>query len=223
MIEKLPCITWSSRLVPYKTAWDMQLERIGEIAGGKANATLFFLEHPPVITIGKTGKDEHVLLPEPALKIAGIDCIRTNRGGDVTFHGPGQLVVYLMIPLTGADRDVHGFLRKVENVGIKVLSDFGITASRYTGYTGVWIDDKKIMAVGIGVKKWVTFHGLAFNYNNELDGFNYIVPCGIKDRGVVSLHHLLKREVTREEIEERFRQHLSCEFNLELAPAVDPT
>lgn len=222
MSQKRSCITWSSKLVPYRTAWEMQLQQIEKIATGKAKATVFFLEHPPVITSGKAGNDEHVLLSESALRKKGIEFIKTNRGGDVTFHGPGQLVVYLMLPLAEENRDLHAFMRKIENVGIKVLSEFGLCGSRYTGYSGVWVGDKKIMAIGVGVKKWVTFHGLAFNYGNNLEGFKYIIPCGIEDKDVTSLHYLLKKNVAREEVEERFSLHLSNEFKLDLMPMVDP-
>lgn len=222
MSPKRSCLTWSSKLVPYRTAWEMQLQQIEKIATGKAMATVFFLEHPQVITSGKAGNDEHVLLSEFSLRKKGIEYIKTNRGGDVTFHGPGQLVVYLMLPLAEENRDLHAFMRKIENVGLNVLSDFGLCGSRYKGYSGVWVGDEKIMAIGFGVKKWVTFHGLAFNYGKNLEGFKYIIPCGIEDKDVTSLYYLLQKNVTREEVEERFSFHLSNEFKLDLMPMIDP-
>jgi lipoyl(octanoyl) transferase len=222
LAEKRPCITWSAPRVAYREAWDLQHQRVLKIAAGEAPATIFLLEHHPVVTIGRGGHDEHLLLPEAVLREKGVDCVRIDRGGDVTFHGPGQLVVYPMLPLGGADRDVHRFLRRIEAVGIRVLEDFGLTGKRVPGYTGVWVDDVKIMAIGVAMRKWVTFHGLAFNFATNLEGFGWIVPCGIKGKGVTSLHLLLRRMVTREEVEAKFKTHLAAEFGLQLSPPVNP-
>lgn len=221
-MSETTCAIWSSKRVPYNDAWRLQLNQVQKIISGQAGATIFFLEHLPVVTIGRRGKDEHLLYPEAALKEKGIECCRIDRGGDVTYHGPGQLVVYPMLPLAGPDRDIHLFLRNLEEVGLRILTDYGVTGSRIPGLTGVWVDEKKIMAVGVGVKKWVTFHGLAFNFANNLEGFDLIIPCGIIDKGVTSLHLLLSRDITRKEIEERFRFHFSEVFHLKLEEAVDP-
>jgi len=216
------CIRWSAPLFPYHTAWELQKRRVERIATKEARPTVFFLEHPPVVTIGKSGKEENLLFSEATLKEKGVECVRIDRGGDVTFHGPGQLVVYLMLPLTGGDRDAHGFLRRLEKVGIMVLQDYGIEGRRSAGFTGVWVGEKKIMAIGVKIKKWVTYHGLAFNYQNDLKGFNLIVPCGIKDKGVTSLHRLIQTTVTRREIEDCFVYHIEQEFGVKLLPPVDP-
>lgn len=222
MSGKIPCITWSIPKVAFQAAWVLQQKQISKIAAGISEATIFILEHYPVITIGRKGNDTHVLIPETELHKKGIECIHIDRGGDVTFHGPGQLVVYLMLPLIGVDRDIHKFIRRIEAVGIKVLDDFGLMGQTIQGYTGVWVDDKKIMAIGVGVRKWVTFHGLAFNFSSNLEGFNWIIPCGIKDKGVTSLHLLMNKIITREEIEEKFKIRLAEEFGLCLKPSVNP-
>lgn len=221
-MSETACAAWSSRRISYNDAWRLQLSQVQKIISGHAGATMFFLEHPPVITIGRGGKEEHLLCSETALKEKGIELQRIDRGGDITYHGPGQLVVYPLLPLTGQERDIHRFLRNLEEVGLRVLADYGVAGARIPGLTGVWVNEKKIMAVGVGVKKWVTYHGLAFNFANSLEGFKLIVPCGIKDKDVTSLHLLLSQEVTRGEIEARFRVHLSEVFRLKLGKAVDP-
>lgn len=221
MVKK-DCLYWSVPRVAYRDAWKLQLEQVRRIGAGESGAALLFLEHFPVITIGKGGAREHLLVPEAVLRARGVECIPIDRGGDITFHGPGQLVVYPLLSLTEYGRDVHQYLRRLEEIGIRVLADYGIDGGRVPHYTGVWVGDQKIMAIGVGVKKWVTFHGLAFNFAADLEGFQWIVPCGIKDKGVTSLHRLLERPVSRVEVEAAFVRHFEREFGLALPPPRNP-
>lgn len=150
--------------------------------------TVILTEHKPVVTIGQAGGEEHLLTSPERLRELGIDLVRTDRGGDITYHGPGQLVIYPIFDLRRHYLDVHRFLRDLEEVAIRVLGEYGVEGYRVAGWTGVWTARGKIAAIGVHVKKWVTYHGMALNVTREtLGGFTNIIPCGIKDGGVVSL------------------------------------
>lgn len=163
--------------------------------------TLILLEHPPVLTIGKSGSSANVLIPQEILKSNGISTYEVNRGGDVTYHGPGQIVGYPIIDLKNFDKDLKGFVWKVEDVFINLLNkEYGIKAYRDTNkYTGVWVENEKITAIGMSVKRWVTMHGFAFNINTNLDHFKWINPCGITDKGVTSIQRLLGHPIDFQE------------------------
>ncbi|MDH7499569.1 MAG: lipoyl(octanoyl) transferase LipB, partial [candidate division NC10 bacterium] len=180
---------------------------------------LLLLEHEPVITLGKSGRAEHIRVSEEELARRGIALHRVDRGGDVTFHGPGQMVAYPILDLTQHGKDVHLYCRRLEEVGLKVLSDYGVSGQRVPGLTGVWVGEEKVMAIGIGVKRWVSLHGVAFNVNTDLECFRLIDPCGIKERGVTSLGSLLKREVPLPEVQERWIHHFSCVFGAKVQRA----
>ncbi len=187
---------------PYKKIWDVQLILHKLRFENKINDTLILLEHKHVYTLGKIAKQEHLLFPAELLKNQNIDIFEIDRGGDITYHGPGQIVGYPIIHLSDWKEDIHLYLRELEEVIIKTLQEFGITSNRLSGLTGVWIGDEKICAIGIKVSKWVTMHGFAFNVNTDLSYFNKIIPCGIRDKGVTSLQKVLFREINIEEVKE---------------------
>lgn len=180
-----------SGLSDYREIWEMQLRLHAEVLAGAPDMVIF-TEHKPVITIGKAGGERHLLAVPERLKELGIDLVHTDRGGDITYHGPGQLVVYPIFDLRRRYLDVHRFLRDLEAVAIGVLRKFGVEGYRVEGRTGVWTEKGKIAAIGVHVKKWVTYHGMAFNVTDKaLDGFRHIVPCGIADAGVTTLEQFV--------------------------------
>lgn len=179
--------------VDYGAALAIQEELLHRRQEGLVEDTLLLLSHPAVLTLGKRGEPSNILLADEILKIRGVPVYEVNRGGDVTYHGPGQIVGYPIVDLRERDRNVRGFVEGLEEVFIRLLAeDFGIAAHREERkYTGVWVGDCKITAIGIAVKHWVTMHGFAFNVNTDLSHFEWIHPCGITDRGVTSLEKLL--------------------------------
>lgn len=175
-------------LIDYNEAWDIQKTIVKQIQNKESKDTLIICQHPTVITIGKNGSSDNLLKSDEFLKKNKIEVIYNNRGGDVTLHNPGQLVAYPIFDLNNYKLDLHWFLRELEEIVIKTSDEFGIKTGRYEGYTGVWIEDKrKICAMGLHCSRWVTSHGLALNVNNDISEFNYIVPCGIKEKNVSSI------------------------------------
>jgi lipoyl(octanoyl) transferase len=172
--------------VPYEQAWSLQNRVADERRAGLVPDTLILLEHPHTYTIGRSGTRDHVFLNEEELAARGITCLDVDRGGDVTYHGPGQLVGYPILDL-GPKPDVGLYLRNLEGCLIDVLADFGIIAGRLSGYTGVWIGNRKIAAIGIKVSQGVTTHGFALNVSTDLRLFTHILACGIPDKGVTSM------------------------------------
>ncbi len=184
---------------------------------------LVLVEHdPPVITRGRRGGEEFLLAGEKELSRRGIELRDTRRGGDVTYHGPGQLVGYPVFDLTAADRSVHGHIRRLEEVLIDVLARYEIQAGRIEGLTGVWVGDEKIAAIGIAVTRWVTYHGFALNVNTDLSHFGLIVPCGIADRGVTSLAALLGRSVEMGEVAAVVVECFQTVFGFQTTDALSP-
>lgn len=180
----------------YAKALEIQTEQWQKVSNEEVKDTLFLVEHPPVLTLGVRGKKDNILLPEEELTRMGVSIEQINRGGDVTYHGPGQIVGYPIMNLKHWGKDVHYFVDIIENTFIKLLKDdYGITATRGDKtYTGVWVENNKITAIGIQVKRWTTMHGFAFNVNTELSHFDWIVPCGLTDRGVTSLEKLTNQK-----------------------------
>ncbi len=186
--------------VPYKYAWDLQLKAHNLRVKGEIPDVLFLLEHTHVYTFGKKGRRENLLVDQNFLHTMGIEVYHIERGGDVTYHGPGQLIGYPIFYLERHLAGVKSFVWSLEEVLIRTLKEFGVDASRIEGLRGVWVENEKVVAIGIAVKRWVTFHGFAFNINTDLDYFNFIVPCGIRDRGVTSLSRLLNKDVHVDEV-----------------------
>lgn len=225
---------------PYKQVWDLQELLLQENVAKKlarhsagANAEspefitknhLLFVEHPPVYTLGKTGHEEYVLISEEERIAKGIEYYHINRGGDITFHGPGQLVGYPILDLELFFTDIGRYLRNLEEVIIKTIGEFGIKGGRSKGETGVWIDadikgrERKICAMGVRCSRWITMHGWALNVNTDLSYFNYIIPCGIKDKAVTSMQKELGSEVDFEEVKKVLREKFAEIFDAEIIP-----
>lgn len=187
-------------VVPYADAVALQERTHAARRSGAIPDTLLLLEHPAVITLGRGAHEEHLLASREMLARQGISVFEAARGGDITYHGPGQLVGYPIFDLNAHGRDVHRYLRDLEETIIRTAETFGITADRVPGLTGVWVGNEKVAAIGIGVRHWVTWHGFALNVTTALDAFRLIVPCGIRDRGVTSLAALLGSAPGREAV-----------------------
>ncbi|HEY3121517.1 MAG TPA: lipoyl(octanoyl) transferase LipB [Vicinamibacteria bacterium] len=211
--------------VPYGAALDLQAQLVTERQAGRITDTLLVLEHDPVFTLGRNARAEHVLVSSEALRERGFEVFECGRGGDVTYHGPGQLVGYPILDLSPDRCDVHRYVRDLEEVMIRTCADFGLggAAGRIKGKTGCWVGDQKIGAIGVRIARWVTSHGLAFNVANDLTPFSMIVPCGIRGCAVTSLQRLLRREVAVDEVAEPMAAHLAAVFGrtLDALPAVE--
>lgn len=199
-------------LIDYKEAWDLQKSVHQLRVENKIDDVLFLLEHPHTYTLGKIADKENLVGDKKYLSDNKISVYEIDRGGDVTYHGPGQIVGYPIISLTNWKQDTHKYLRAIEEVIIKVCSEYSLAGSRVDKYTGVWIEDRKICAIGIKVSRWITMHGFAFNVNTDLNLFNGIIPCGISDKDVTSLNRELKKEIPLEEIKEKIIPSFMTEF-----------
>ena len=200
-------------VVAYADGLGLQRGLVEDRKAGRIPDTLLLLQHPHVVTIGvkKDGR-RHILATPDRLKELNVDVFDTGRGGDVTYHGPGQLVGYPILDLNPDRRDVHQYVRDLEEVMIRVCADYGLTAGRIKGLSGAWIGAEKIGAIGVRISRWVTSHGFAFNVTTDTDFFKLIVPCGIADRGVTSLASQLGRAPDMTEIEDRVVQHFCRVF-----------
>ena len=200
-------------LVSYADGLELQRALVDDRKAGRIPNTLLLLQHPHVLTIGvkKDGR-QHILAPAEVLTERGVEVFETGRGGDVTYHGPGQLVGYPIFDLDPDRRDVHKYVRDLEEVMIRVCADYGLAADRVKGMSGTWIVDAKIGAIGVRISRWVTSHGVAFNVTTDLDFFNLVVPCGIADKAVTSLAAQLGHPVPMAEVEDVFIRHFSAVF-----------
>lgn len=209
-----PLIVRRLGVVSYAEGLDRQRELVARRQAGESDDVLLLLQHPHVLTLGvKTGESrQHVLATPERLAELGVEQFDTGRGGDVTYHGPGQVVGYPIISLKPDRCDVHRYVRDLEEVMIRVTGSYGFDAGRIPGLTGAWVGAEKIGAIGVRIQRWVTSHGFAFNANTDLDFFKLIVPCGIADRGVTSLRKLTGREVPLGEVEDRFVEHFCAVF-----------
>jgi lipoyl(octanoyl) transferase len=220
-------------LVDYQTAWDKQEELFSKTVALKTHNRnhpneqetttnhLIFVEHPHVYTLGKSGKPENLLLTNEGLKEQNAVYYKINRGGDITYHGPGQIVGYPILDLDHFFTDIHLYLRTLEEAVILTLKDYGIIAGRYPGYTGVWIEPdlltaRKICAMGVRCSRWVTMHGFAFNVNTDLTYFKNIVPCGIDDKDVTSMQRELGKELNINEVKKNLMEHIAILFNMKI-------
>ena len=192
----------------------MQRQLVEERRAEAIPDQLLLVEHPPVLTLGVRGDGgrSHILATPETLAASGIGVFETGRGGDITYHGPGQIVGYPIVDLKPDRCDVHRYVRDLEEVLIRVATDFGIQAKRVDGLTGVWVGEEKLAAIGVRISRWITSHGFAFNVATDLSYFDLIVPCGIADRGVTSLSRLLGREVARAEVEDRIVERFNEVF-----------
>jgi len=202
-------------LVAYADGLRLQRERVAARQAGEIPDTLLLLEHPHVYTLGRNAKKENLLLPAEQLAARGAQVFEIDRGGDVTYHGPGQLVGYPILDLAQHRRDIAWYMRSLEEVFIAVASEYEIQAGRLGGAPGVWVGNDKLVALGVHISRWVTSHGFAFNVNTDLRYFEWIVPCGLRDKGVTSLQKLLGRRVEMEEVAEKVVRHFGRVFDLE--------
>jgi lipoyl(octanoyl) transferase len=207
--------------VPYGKALEMQYDLLAKRQEDKIKDTLILLEHDPVITMGKRGNHDDILAEKEYLKEIGTEIFEIERGGEVTYHGPGQIVGYLIINLYNHQRKIRSFVEKLEGIFIELLENtYGIKAGRDSEHTGVWVGNEKITAIGIAIKKGVTMHGFAFNINTDLSHYNWIVPCGIHDRGVTSLQKLTGRVQPIEKVQEQIVTFFCRTFGYEV-PEID--
>lgn len=194
--ERLLAVEWLGS-VPYRQAWELQREYVRQRSNDEIPDTLLLLEHPPTYTIGRSGGYEHLLVTPEELAARGADLVEVDRGGDITYHGPGQLVGYPILQIKNHGRDLHQYLRMLEEVLITTLAEYGLHGRRFAGYTGVWVGDEKIAAIGVRANaRGVTSHGFALNVSTNLADFAAIIPCGIEDYGVTSLAALLPNPPT---------------------------
>ena len=213
----------------YKQAWEYQESLLQQALEAKRSAEsggikhhLLFVEHPPVYTLGKSGKAEHILISEARRIEKGIQFFNTNRGGDITFHGPQQLVGYPILDLEKFYTDIGRYLRALEEIIILSLAEWGITAGRSPGETGVWLDadvkgrERKICAMGVRCSRWVTMHGFALNVNTDLDYFNHIIPCGIRAKSVTSMERELGSAVAMDAVKETVKKQFATVFDAAL-------
>jgi lipoyl(octanoyl) transferase len=198
--------------IRYAEGLRLQAELVKERQAGAIPDTLLLLEHDPVFTLGQNAKRENVLVPSEVLRARGFDVCETGRGGDVTYHGPGQLVAYAIFNLSPHRRDVHLFLRDLEEVMIRTCGDYGLAATRIEKMTGVWVGGRKIGAIGVRIARWVTSHGLALNVTTDLDAFRHIVPCGLTGRDVTSLERELGMPIPLEEVMDHLTLHMKAVF-----------
>jgi lipoyl(octanoyl) transferase len=222
-------------LIDYKVCWDLQETFFKSITDRKilnrdlpvdqqieTQSHLIFCEHPHVFTLGKSGDEHHLLANESQLKEINATYYKINRGGDITYHGPGQLVGYPILDLDNFFTDIHRYLRVLEEIIILTLAEYGLKGDRYPGYTGVWLDPadpvkaRKICAMGVRSSRWVTMHGWALNVNSDLSYFGNIVACGIPDKGITSMEKELGQKVDMEEVKEKLRKHFAQQFACEL-------
>ena len=227
-------------IIDYQLAWDLQENVFKKTVDLKISNRkvddksqeltpnyLMFCQHPHVYTLGKSGDHNNLLLNDDQLKEKGASYYKINRGGDITYHGPGQIVGYPILDLDHYFTDIHKYLRYLEEVVIKTLAEYGLTAGRSDGETGVWLDAgtplaRKICAMGVKASRWTTMHGFALNINTSLKHFGLIVPCGISDKPVTSLHLELGREVNLEEVKDHLKKHFVDQFGCALVPTTTP-
>ncbi len=179
----------------FAETWDLQKSLLASRVENRITDTLLFVEHPNVYTIGKAGSNSNIIADTEFISQNEIEIFEIDRGGDVTFHGPGQIIGYPIINLANWEKDIHKYLRAIEEAIINVCKEYDINATRNPEYTGVWVGENKICAIGVKVSRWVTMHGFAFNVNTNLNLFNGIIPCGIKDKGVTSLEKEIGRKI----------------------------
>jgi len=206
-MKKPICKYLNLGIVEYQKAHMLQRKMVKAVSCNEFENVLILLEHPPVITLGRKGKKENILVSTSELAKSGIELYYIERGGDITYHGPGQIVGYPIINLNYLHKDLHFYLRTLEEVLILLLKDYKIYGKRIKGYTGVWVEDEKIAAIGVAARNWVTFHGFSLNVNPDLSHFSFIHPCGIKDKGVTSMEKLLGRKISIQEVKEKLLKH----------------
>ena len=200
----------------YERAFDIQKEYLDKVKDNQADGFLLATEHKPVFTLGRFAKTKNLIRPESEIHAKGIDIVKTNRGGDITFHGPGQVVFYPIFNLSYHYKDVHRYLRELEEVIICSLNTYGIKSRRVNARTGVWTKQGKIASIGIAISRWVTYHGFALNANVDLDYFSMINPCGFKDIKVASMKNILCSDIDAEDLKSELIKNFGTVFKAEV-------
>jgi len=219
--ETMTCQVERLGLVDYADGLRLQRERLAARKADLIPDTLLLLEHPHVYTLGRNAKKDNILLSVEQVAMRGVQVFEIDRGGDVTYHGPGQLVGYPILDLTQHRRDIAWYMRALEEVLIAVAREYGIEAGRLSGAPGIWVGNDKLAAMGVHISRWVTSHGFAFNVNTDLRYFDWIVPCGLRDKGVTSLQKLLGVPVAMDGVKEKVILHFGRVFDLEMAEEVE--
>lgn len=200
----------------YQKAWDLQKAVHQKRVEDRIPDTLILVEHEPVVTMGRSGKEKNLLLPVKTLKDKGVEFFNIERGGDVTYHGPGQLVGYPIFNIRRGLAGIKPFIARIEDAIVSTLKDFGVTAYRREKMIGVWTDAGKICSIGVAVQRWVSFHGFALNVNTDLSFFNFIVPCGLAGVKMTSVQDILKKDTGLDEIKSRVRERFGAVFGKEI-------
>jgi lipoate-protein ligase B len=215
------CAVCHLGIVEYGEAYELQKRLRGQRLSGEISDTLLLLEHPPTLTIGRSGSLENILVSKDKLADEGITLFFIDRGGDITYHGPGQVVGYPIIDLSQRGNDIHRYVNDLEEVLIQTLKGFSLAATRDEGHAGVWVGNGEVAAIGLSVRRWVTMHGFALNVNPNLTHFTYINPCGLPDRKAISMSQLLGHEVPVEEVTTHLLACFSDIFDMtiDLVPA----
>lgn len=202
----------------YERAWELQERLVARRVSGEIPDVLLFVEHPPVFTIGRSARRNNILVGDDVLERFGIEVVRTNRGGDITYHGPGQLVGYPILMLGEAERDIHLHMRRIERMLIEAIAGYGLRGERVEGLTGVWVDGAKVAAIGVAARRWVTYHGFALNVDPDMGHFSMITPCGLVGKPVTSLRMLLGRAPDADDVKRRVADSFSQVFGRPLDP-----
>lgn len=210
------CTVFQLGLIGYKQAYQLQTTLVQKRLEGAIDDMLLLLEHPPTITLGKSGNIDNVLISPERLSEYGISLFFSDRGGDVTYHGPGQLVVYPIIDLTKRGKDIRRYINQLEEVIILTLNDFNIESSRDESHAGVWVNEQQIAAIGLKIKRWISMHGIALNVNPDLEQISYINPCGFANRKATSISKLLAKDITVEIAAKKVLVNFARVFNVEI-------
>ncbi|MBN1827225.1 MAG: lipoyl(octanoyl) transferase LipB [Candidatus Eisenbacteria bacterium] len=213
MKDRRPLVVSRLGTVGFEEAWDLQREMVRRRKAGEIEDRLLLLEHRSVYTFGRRGDLGHVRIGEARRRELGIELVHTDRGGDVTWHGPGQLVGYPILDLAPDRKDVARYVRDLEEAILRTMADFGVAGERVKGLTGVWAGKEKVAAIGVRISRWVTSHGFAFNVCCDLDAYGHIVPCGISDRGVTTLSRLAGRPIAVDEAADRLTERFAEVFD----------
>jgi lipoyl(octanoyl) transferase len=216
-----PIAAYDLGRIPYREALEFQRRAVMARASEACGDAIYFVEHDPVLTIGRAGRAESLRVSEPELRARGVDVVSVERGGDITYHGPGQIVAYPIVALSGlpSGRDLHRYLRDLEEVLIRAIAAYGLSAARRPPYTGVWVGDQKVAAIGVAVRRWIAFHGFALNVDPDLGHFDWIHPCGIRHLGVASLRTLLGEAPPRHDVLARLRRSFAQVWDRPVAEA----
>ncbi len=216
-----PITAYDLGRIPYRASLEFQRRAVSARAAEACGDAIYFVEHEPVLTFGRGGRAESLKASESWLRTRGIEVVPVERGGDVTYHGPGQIVAYPIVALAGlpSGRDLHRYLRDLEEVLIQALSSYGLGAARRPPHTGVWVGDRKVAAIGVAVRRWITFHGFALNVDPDLGHFDWIHPCGIRELGVTSMRALLGEAPPRPEVLARLRESFAHVWGRAVAEA----